>query len=134
MSTEVLDRAALTEILGASLTEEQAREIFRQGEEAVVFSLLTLARKLAALQPTKPAPTTPSGMIPAYQKPPAQSGENVPAAKPDIPAVGVRRRSGSTSGRSIACPVARFAGDGCDDAPIRAPAISRTSREGSGRS
>ena len=29
---------------GPALTEEQAREIFRQGEEAVVFALLSLAR------------------------------------------------------------------------------------------
>jgi transposase len=85
MSTEVLDRAALTEVVGPSLTEEQAREIFQQGEEAVVFSLLTLARKLAALQPTKPTPTTPSGMIPAYQKPPAPQRRKRPGRKAGHP-------------------------------------------------
>ena len=55
VSTEVFDRAPLTEMLGASLPEEQAREIYRQGEETGVFALLTLARKLGELQPTKPA-------------------------------------------------------------------------------
>ena len=85
MSTEVLDRAALTEMIGPSLTEEQAREIFRQGEEAVVLALLTLARKLAALAPTKPAPTTPSGMIPAYQKPPATKQRKRPGRKAGHP-------------------------------------------------
>jgi hypothetical protein len=29
---------------GTALTEEKAREIFRQGEEAVVFALLQLAK------------------------------------------------------------------------------------------
>ncbi|MCI0355655.1 MAG: IS66 family transposase [Acidobacteria bacterium] len=49
------------------MTAEQARTIFRQGEEAVVFALLTLAKKAA---PTgAPSPTTPSGMTPVYQKP-----------------------------------------------------------------
>jgi len=85
VSTEVFDRAPLTEMLGASLTEEQAREIFRQGEETVVFALLTLARKLGELQPTKPAPTTPSGMIPAYQKPPARQRRKRPGRKAGHP-------------------------------------------------
>ncbi len=33
--------------LGAGLTDEPAREIYRQGEEAVVFALLQLAKQLA---------------------------------------------------------------------------------------
>src|SRR5512145_3395288 len=58
-------------MLGPQLTAEQARTIFRQGEEAVVFALLTLA-KMAA--PTSgPSPTTPSGMTPVYQKPAAKN-------------------------------------------------------------
>lgn len=70
MSTEALSRAALTNMLGASLTEDRARAIFCQGEEAV--ALLTLAGELAATQSAMPAPTTRSGMIPTYQKPPAK--------------------------------------------------------------
>ena len=31
---------------GTALTEQQARRIFRQGEEAVVFALLQLAKQL----------------------------------------------------------------------------------------
>ena len=85
MSTEALSRAALTDMLGASLTEEQARVIFRQGKEAVVFALLTLAGKLAALQATTLAPTTPSGMIPAYQKPPAPKRRKRPGRKAGHP-------------------------------------------------
>ena len=58
--------------LGPALSEQQAREIFRQGEEAVVFALLSLAQQLAE-PPTTPSPvvtpTTPSAMIPPYLKP-----------------------------------------------------------------
>jgi hypothetical protein len=72
MGTEALSRAALTDMLGASLTEDRARAIFCEGEKAVVFALLTLAGELAATQSAMPAPTTRSGMIPAYQKPPAK--------------------------------------------------------------
>jgi transposase len=58
--------------LGPALSEAQAREIFRQGEEAVVFALLSLAQQLAEQPTTSPSvvtPTTPSAMIPPYLKP-----------------------------------------------------------------
>jgi transposase len=71
----------LDEVLGPSLTEEQAREIYHQGVEAVVLALLAMARKLAALSPAKPAPTAPSGMVPAYQKPPRSGGRKKPGRK-----------------------------------------------------
>jgi transposase len=55
--------------LGPSLTAEQAREIYARGEEAVVFALLQLAQLAAAAQKApQPSPSTPSGMIPPYQK------------------------------------------------------------------
>ncbi|MCK4850798.1 MAG: hypothetical protein KAT11_05570 [Phycisphaerae bacterium] len=55
---------------GEALTEKQARQIFRQGEEAVVFALLQLAKQLQQAQSTALAgPSTPSGMKPLYQKP-----------------------------------------------------------------
>src|SRR5579863_6405184 len=72
--------------LGPALSEEQAREIFRQGEEAVVFALLSLAQQVAKPQTTPPpvvTPTTPSAMIPPYLKP-----------KPD----GRRKRPGRKAG------------------------------------
>ena len=64
--------------LGAALTEEQAREIFLQGEEAVVFSLLELAKMLAeqasaAAGSSHQTPATPSGMKPPFAKPSASS-------------------------------------------------------------
>ena len=60
--------------LGGSLTEEQARRIYAQGEEAVVFAFLALAKQLADQQAASAAtshqtPSTPSGMKPPYRKP-----------------------------------------------------------------
>ena len=70
--------------LGPSLTPEQAREIYRQGEEAVVFALLTLARHSA--QPAHlTSPSTPSAMVPAYQKPTTRSRSRRPGRKAGHP-------------------------------------------------
>ncbi len=77
--------------LGSLLTEEQARAIYAQGEEAVVFALLALAKKLAEQQATAAAtshetPSTPSGMKPPYQKPSASArGKKKPGRKPGHP-------------------------------------------------
>ena len=55
--------------LGASLTEQRARAIFRLGEEAVVFALLVQAVALGAKKGTdQPAPSTPSGSLAPYEK------------------------------------------------------------------
>lgn len=71
----------IEDAIGPSLTEEQARQIYHQGEETVVMALLKMASRLAALSPAKPAPTAPSGMIPGYQKPPARKSRRKPGAK-----------------------------------------------------
>ena len=60
--------------LGVGLTERQTREIFGQGEEAVVFALLELAKMLAERQAAEAgtshqSPATPSGMKPPFAKP-----------------------------------------------------------------
>ena len=60
--------------LGPALTEQQAREIFAAGEEAVVFALLRLAKLAAEAKPANPAsdsssPSAPSGMKPTHLKP-----------------------------------------------------------------
>jgi hypothetical protein len=79
------DQAATLEVpLGPALTEQQAREISRQGEEAVVFALPRLAQRVAESQPsTTPvvAPTTPSAMIPPYLKPKADGRRKRPGRK-----------------------------------------------------
>jgi len=65
------------------MTEEQARTIYQQGEDAVVWAFLKMSGKLAALSPARPAPTAPSGVIPPYQQPPAgKSRKKKPGAKP----------------------------------------------------
>ncbi len=72
--------------LGATLTEEQARQIFLQGEEAVVFSLLAMAKRLAEQKAASAAgshetPSTPSGMKPPYTKPPPKGRKKKPGRK-----------------------------------------------------
>lgn len=62
--------------LGAGLTEDQARAIYRQGEEATVFALMTLAGK--ARESVAVSPSTPSGQRPIYTKPPALSRRKKP--------------------------------------------------------
>ena len=84
--TEALPKATREVFRGIPLTEEQAREIFGQGEEAVVFVLLELSKRLAEQQAKTAAeshqtPGTPSGMKPPYQKPPGKSRKKRPGAK-----------------------------------------------------
>ena len=53
------------------MTREQAEAILAQGPEAVVFVLLALSARLAELStsPSSTTPSTPSGMVPVYEKP-----------------------------------------------------------------
>jgi len=77
--------------LGPALTQEQAREIYALGEEAVVFALLQLAQQLAgqsaaAASTSHDTPATPSGMKPPYAKPTASSrGKKKPGRKQGHP-------------------------------------------------
>lgn len=80
--------------VGPGLSEAQARQIFAQGEEAVVFALLKLAKLAAQSQPdaatSDPSLSTPSGMKAPYQKPTAsRRGKKKPGRKPGHP--GARR-------------------------------------------
>lgn len=66
--------AVLEVPLGAALTEAQARQIFAEGEEAVVWALLQQAQLIAESQAARAksdsdSPSTPSGMKPPYIKP-----------------------------------------------------------------
>jgi len=80
-----LDNSTRNALLGARLSELQARELFRQGEEAVVFALLELSKRLAEAQgkaDPSVTPSTPSGMVATYKKPPtSQRGKKRPGAK-----------------------------------------------------
>ncbi len=58
--------------LGPHLTAEAARAIFEQGEEAVIFAMLELAKGWARAEgqcASVNSPSTPSGMKPVHQKP-----------------------------------------------------------------
>jgi transposase len=76
--------------LGPSLTEEQARQIFHQGEEAVVFALLKLAKQ-AEPSNAITSPSTPSGMVAPFHKPNTHSSSKKPG-----------RRAGHTGSRRSA--------------------------------
>jgi transposase len=86
-----LARSKSSAVIGPTLTEEQARKIYRQGEEAVVLALMTMAKKLAALSGAEPTPTTPSAMIPPYQKPALPVRRKKPGRKAGHP--GSRRKT-----------------------------------------
>jgi hypothetical protein len=78
----------LRAVLGPQLTAGQAELIFQQGQEAVVFALLTLAKQLAenlAAAPTGTDPSAPSGQTPPYVKPTAKTRAKAKGAKPGHP-------------------------------------------------
>jgi hypothetical protein len=71
--TEAPPLERIAPLLGPQLTPEQARLIYEQGPEAVIFALLTLAKLLAEKRPAATVdPSTPSGMTAPYQKPPGK--------------------------------------------------------------
>jgi len=74
----------------ASLTEEQAASIYDQGKEAVVFALLELTKQLAEARSPSVTPSTPSGMVPVYQKPAVKPRKKKRGAKKGHP--GSRRQ------------------------------------------
>ncbi len=85
---QLLDKSTRDALGTGSLSEEQALKIYRQGPEAVVFALLELAKQLADSQEklnSSVTPSTPSGMIPVYEKPPAKSRKKQPGAKQGHP-------------------------------------------------
>src|SRR5512142_2424997 len=86
-STETLDTASLQALLGPQLTEEQARLIYEQGPDAVVFALLSLAKQLAEKRPvtTTPDPSAPSGQTPPYVKPATTGRAKPKGARPGHP-------------------------------------------------
>jgi hypothetical protein len=106
---ETLDAASLQSLLGPELTAEQAALIFQQGQEAVVFALLALAKQLAQKHATAtvPDPSTPSGQTPPYIKPVSKRRAKTKGAKPGHP--GHRRPTptridGREEHRLSACP------------------------------
>ena len=83
--TEALPESTRELLGGAALTEAQAGAIFEQGREAVIFALLELTKQLAEARGQRITPSTPSGMIPVYEKPPTKRRKKSPGAKPGHP-------------------------------------------------
>ena len=77
------DVAALVEaLLHGRLGEAQAGVLAAAGPEAVRLALLAANARLAELQASRaPSPSTPSGMMPVYQKPAAPPRRKRPGAK-----------------------------------------------------
>ena len=67
------------------LTREEAERILALGREAAIFVMLELSARLAEQQKDSPSPSTPSGMVPPYQKPAAPKRRKRPGAKPGHP-------------------------------------------------
>ena len=64
------------------LSDAQAVVLAAAGPEAVRLALLAANARIAQLQTPAMSPSTPSGMIPVYQKPPAPRRKKKPGAKP----------------------------------------------------
>src|SRR5271155_5881435 len=64
------------------LSEAQAVVLAGAGPEAVRLALLAANARIAQLQSPAISPSTPSGMIPVYQKPAASRRKKKPGAKP----------------------------------------------------
>jgi len=77
--------------LGPGLDRAQAEAIYALGAEAVIFVLLELAKQLAEARNPSVTPSTPSGMIPVYQKPPVSSRKKHPGRKNGHPGSGRKR-------------------------------------------
>jgi transposase len=106
-----METATLDIPIGAGLTRDQAEAIFAHGREAVVFALLEMAKRLAEAEgKTNPSttPSTPSGMVPTYEKPTVKPrGKKRPGAKPGH--AGSRRQkpprvNRRTAHRAKSCP------------------------------
>ncbi|MEX1042444.1 MAG: IS66 family transposase [Pirellulaceae bacterium] len=84
-----MGKATTDNSIGAGLTREQAEAIFARGQEAVVFALLEMAKRLAEAEgksDPSTTPSTPSGMVPVYEKPAAKPrGKKRPGAKKGHP-------------------------------------------------
>jgi hypothetical protein len=82
MATVVVPELDVT--VGPQITADEARAIFAQDQEAVVFALLELARLLAQAEgkcASLSSPATPSSMKPVHQKPATRKRGKKPGRK-----------------------------------------------------
>jgi len=67
------------------LTREEAERIDALGQESRIFVMLELSARLTEQEKLRPSPSTPSGMVPVYEKPSASKRSKTPGAKPGHP-------------------------------------------------
>mgnify|MGYP003968605859 CR=1 FL=1 len=99
-----IPKQAMEALNAGGLSEEQARQIVAIGPEVAVFALLELSKQLAEQRKKTAAeshqtPATPSGMKPAYAKPPGKKRKRRPGAKPGHP--GTRRKTPEQVDRKV---------------------------------
>jgi transposase len=82
---EVIQDSTLENFQCAALSEDQAEAIFEQSRDAVTLVLLELSKQLTEACGPQATPSTPSGMIPVYEKPTTKSRKKRPGAKQDHP-------------------------------------------------
>jgi transposase len=95
MDTQLISERTVQALRSAELSKRQAEAIYTRGKEAVVFALLELTKQLAEAQgkgsDASRSLSTPSGMVPVYEKPSAKRcGRQRPGARKGHP--GWRRK------------------------------------------
>jgi transposase len=73
--------ALLAALFRGELTEPQAMRLAELGPEAVRLALLAANARFAQLQPQQCSPSTPSAMVPVYQKPATKRRRKKPGAR-----------------------------------------------------
>ena len=68
-------------MLHGRLSDAQAASLAAAGPEAVRWALLAANARIGQLQSPAPSPSTPSGMVPVYQKPAVKGRKRKPGAK-----------------------------------------------------
>ena len=75
--------------LRGKLTEAQARRLATENPEVLALALLAASRRIAELQGQKKgpqaSPSTPSGMVPVYEKPNTKKRRKKPGARKGHP-------------------------------------------------
>jgi hypothetical protein len=87
------------------LTREEAARIVALGPEAAILVMLELSARLMEQDKVSPSPSTPSGMVPPYEKPAAPKRRKKPGAKPGHP--GRRRQPPEITHREEHAPLNR---------------------------
>lgn len=81
-NASALEQAKELLVSGIPQTEADARALLQQDPEVFIFLFLELAMRVGQKEDLQRSPSTPSGMIPPYEKPSASSSPNKKGKKP----------------------------------------------------